>query len=56
MSSVLGIDTKITLLTENQFERPPRGTGLMMTLLIVGGMGGFAVVFAGFIVGQLWTR
>jgi hypothetical protein len=42
--------------TENQFESPARGTGLSMTLLIVGEIGGFAVVFAGFIVGQLWTR
>jgi hypothetical protein len=42
--------------TENQFEHPPRGTGLMMVLLIVGEIGGFAVIFAGFIVGQLWTR
>jgi len=25
-------------------------------MLIVGEIGGFAVVFAGFIVGQLWTR
>src|SRR6516164_5568034 len=38
--------------TENQFEHPPRRTGVMMALLIVGEMGGFAVVFAGFIVGQ----
>jgi hypothetical protein len=42
--------------TENQFDHPARGTGLMMVLLIVGEMGGFAVVFAGFIAGQLWTR
>jgi preprotein translocase subunit SecG len=43
--------------TENQFEHPVRGTGLMMALLIVGEIGGLAVVFAGFIVGQLiWTR
>jgi hypothetical protein len=28
----------------------------MMALLIVGEIGGFAVIFAGFIVGQLWTR
>jgi hypothetical protein len=27
-----------------------------MALLIGGEMGGFAVIFAGFIVGQLWTR
>ena len=42
--------------TENQFAHPVQGTGLMMALLIVGEMGGFAVVFAGFVVGQLWTR
>jgi len=42
--------------TENQFEHPPRGTGLSMAMLIVGEIGGFSVVFAGFIVGQLWTR
>jgi preprotein translocase subunit SecG len=43
--------------TENQFEHPVRGTGLMMALLIVGEIGGLAVVFAGFIVGPLiWTR
>ena len=42
--------------TVNQFEHPLRGTGLMMALLIVGEIGGFAVVFTGFIVGQLWTR
>ena len=42
--------------TVNQFEHPPRGTGLMMASLIVGEIGGFAVIFAGFIVGQLWTR
>ena len=39
--------------TENQFDHPVRGTGFFMTLLIVGEMGGFGVVFAGFIVGQL---
>ncbi|MDT5346979.1 MAG: hypothetical protein QOH91_266 [Mycobacterium sp.] len=43
--------------TENQFEHPVRGTGLTMALLIVREIGGFAVVFAGFIMGQLiWTR
>jgi preprotein translocase subunit SecG len=42
--------------TENQFNHPARGTGLSMALLIVGEIGGFAVIFAGFIVGQLWTR
>jgi hypothetical protein len=38
--------------TENQFDPPVRGTGAFMTLLILGEIGGFAVVFAGFIVGQ----
>lgn len=33
-----------------------KGMELMMALLIVGEIGGFAVVFAGFLVGQLWTR
>ena len=43
--------------TENQFDPPVRGTGAFMALLILGEMGGFAVVFAGFIVGQWpWTR
>jgi preprotein translocase subunit SecG len=43
--------------TENQFAHPVRGTGLFMAMLIVGEMGGFAVIFAGFIVKQLiWTR
>lgn len=44
--------------TENQFEHPARGTGAFMALLILGEIGGFAVVFAGFIVRQLlqWTR
>lgn len=43
--------------TENQFDPPVRGTGAFMVLLILGEMGGFAVVFAGFIVGQFtWTR
>lgn len=42
--------------TENQFEHPTRGTEVSMALLIAGEMGGFAVIFAGFIVGQLWTR
>jgi hypothetical protein len=38
--------------TENQFERPARGTGAFMALLILGEMGGFAVIFAGFVSGQ----
>ncbi|ETW25520.1 hypothetical protein [Mycobacterium gastri] len=39
--------------TENQFDPPAPGTRLGMALLILGEIGGFAVVFAGFIVGQL---
>lgn len=39
--------------TENQFDPPVRGTGFFMALLILGEMGGFAVVLAGFVVGQL---
>jgi hypothetical protein len=39
--------------TVNQFENPPRGSGLSMTLLIIGEIGGFAVILAGFIYGQL---
>ena len=38
--------------TENQFEQPARGTGAFMALLILGEMGGFAVIFAGFVSGQ----
>jgi preprotein translocase subunit SecG len=40
--------------TVNQFEQPARGTGVLMAMLIVGEIGGFGVVFAGFIAGQLW--
>ena len=40
--------------TVNQFEKPVRGTRVMMAMLIVGEIGGFGVVFAGFIAGQLW--
>jgi uncharacterized oligopeptide transporter (OPT) family protein len=40
--------------TVNQFENPVRGTGVLMVMLIVGEIGGFGVIFAGFIVGQLW--
>ncbi|OBJ88824.1 hypothetical protein [Mycobacterium asiaticum] len=39
--------------TENQFDPPVPGTRLAMALLILGEMGGFAVVLAGFVVGQL---
>jgi len=42
--------------TENQFNPPARGTGTAMALLILGEIGGFAVIFAGFIAGQWWTR
>lgn len=38
--------------TTNQFEHPTRGTGVSMALLIVGEMGGFAVILAGFIAAQ----
>jgi preprotein translocase subunit SecG len=38
--------------TENQFDPPVHGTKLFMALLILGEIGGFAVVFAGFVVGQ----
>jgi uncharacterized oligopeptide transporter (OPT) family protein len=39
--------------TVNQFENPVRGLGVLMVMLIVGEIGGFGVIFAGFIVGQL---
>ncbi len=43
--------------TANQFEHPTRGLETSMVLLILGEIGGFAVIFVGFIVGQLvWTR
>lgn len=40
--------------TVNQFEHPGRALGVLMAMLIAGEIGGFAVVFAGFIAGQLW--
>ncbi len=40
--------------TVNQFDPPVRGTRASMALLIVGEIGGFAVVFAGFVAGQFW--
>jgi preprotein translocase subunit SecG len=40
--------------TVNQFENPARGTEVGMALLIAGEIGGFGVILAGFIVGQLW--
>jgi preprotein translocase subunit SecG len=39
--------------TVNQFERPDRGLRVAMVLLIVGEIGGFGVLLAGFIAGQL---
>jgi hypothetical protein len=39
--------------TVNQFENPGRGLGVMMALLIAAEIGGFSVLLAGFIVGQL---
>jgi hypothetical protein len=39
--------------TVNQFEKPDRSTEVAMGLLILGEIGGFAVIFAGFVVGQL---
>ena len=41
--------------TTNQFEHPTRGSQVSMALLIVGEIGGFAVLLAGFIAGQLVT-
>ena len=40
--------------TENQFDPPVPGTRLAMTLLILGEIGGFAVVFAGFVAKQFF--
>ncbi len=40
--------------TVNQFENPAPGTGLLMTLLITGEIGGFSVLLAGFVAGQFW--
>jgi hypothetical protein len=39
--------------TVNQFENPGDGSGAMMALLIAGEIGGFAVILAGFVYGQL---
>ena len=39
--------------TVNQFENPNRRTEISMVLLIAGEIGGFGVILAGFIVGQL---
>ncbi|GAB4605940.1 hypothetical protein [Mycobacterium avium] len=40
--------------TVNQFERPTAGLRWSMAALIVGEIGGFGVLFAGFVAGQLW--
>src|ERR1700735_55385 len=40
--------------TVNQFEKPDRARRVGMALLIAGEIGGFGVILAGFIVGQLW--
>lgn len=40
--------------TVNQFEHPGRGLRATMVLLIAGEIGGFGVILAGFIAGQLW--
>jgi hypothetical protein len=39
--------------TVNQFEKTDRGTEVGMALLIAGEIGGFGVILAGFIYGQL---
>ncbi|MER6583950.1 hypothetical protein [Nonomuraea sp. NPDC001023] len=39
--------------TGNQFRHPVRGTTAFMTALIVGEIGGFAVLLAGFVQAQL---
>ncbi len=41
--------------TTNQFEHADRGTEVFMALLIIGEIGGFAVILAGFIAGQVVT-
>jgi uncharacterized membrane protein len=41
--------------TTNQFEHADRGTEVSMAFLIIGEVGGFAVLLAGFIAGQLVT-
>jgi hypothetical protein len=41
--------------TTNQFEHATRGLRVAMALLIVGEIGGFGVLLAGFIAGQLVT-
>lgn len=39
--------------TVNQFENPNRVIKVLMALLIAGEIGGFGVIFAGFVAGQL---
>ncbi|QBJ96853.1 hypothetical protein ERC79_13510 [Rhodococcus sp. ABRD24] len=39
--------------TDNQFEHPDRGMHIAMVLLIGGEMGGFSVLLAGFVAGQM---
>jgi hypothetical protein len=41
--------------TVNQFESPDRALRVAMVLLIVGEIGGFGILLAGFIAGQLVT-
>jgi phosphatidylglycerophosphate synthase len=41
--------------TTNQFEHPSRAMGVSMASLIVGEIGGFGVLLAGFVAGQLVT-
>jgi hypothetical protein len=41
--------------TTNQFEHPNRAMGVSMASLIVGEIGGFGVLLAGFVAGQLVT-
>lgn len=64
MNCALGFDTKPILLASyvthgarranaNQFERPAKGAGVLMALLILGEMAGFAVVVTGVVFGQL---
>jgi len=40
--------------TDNQLREPVAGTGVYMTALIVGEIGGFAVLFAGFLDAQVF--
>ena len=40
--------------TDNQFEKPNGALKVAMTALIVGEVGGFGVLLAGFVVGQFF--